>query len=106
MTEASSDSTITLVVTMTVKPEQESAFLKMTGEFIAWVQANEPGTLLYTLNKNTEVEHTYTWVERYRDQAAAQLHGSSEQIAKARAQLPDMLAKPGTRVVLHQVWPA
>jgi len=106
MTETSAGSIITLVVTMTVKPEQEAAFLKMTGEFIAWVHANEAGTLLYTLNRNSDAGHTFTWVERYRDEAALAAHGASDEMAAARAQLPDMLAKPPERVRLQQVAPA
>jgi quinol monooxygenase YgiN len=105
MTDETQDGVVSLIVTMTVKPEQEAAFLAMAGEMIAWVRANEEGTVLYTLNRNTDAEHTFTWVERYRDEAAFQSHGSSDQIAKARARLPEMLAQPPVRMLLRQIAP-
>jgi quinol monooxygenase YgiN len=105
MAEASASSIVSLVVTMTVKPEQEAAFLAMTSDFIRWVHANEPGTLLYVLNRKADAEHTFTWVERYQDEAALQAHLTSEELAKARARLSDMLAEPPTRMRLHQVLP-
>jgi quinol monooxygenase YgiN len=106
MTSTAESGVLSLVVTMTIKPEQEAAFLKMATEFIAWVHANEDGILLYELTRNSDLEHTFTWLERYRDEAAAKAHGSTPQIAAARAQLADMHAKPPVRMVLHQLTPA
>lgn len=51
--------TITLVVTMQLKPEREASFLEMAAGFVEWVHANEPDTLLYTLNRHPSREHTY-----------------------------------------------
>jgi quinol monooxygenase YgiN len=69
--------TITLVVTMQFKAEQEATFLGVARSFAEWVRVNEPGTLLYTLSKDPSREHTYVWVERYRDEAALEAHRTS-----------------------------
>jgi autoinducer 2-degrading protein len=97
--------TITLLVTMTFKPEKEAAFLEFAARFIERVQADEPGTLVYVLTKNPDAEHTYTWVERYRDEAALLAHRDSEYMAEAREVLQDVLAEPSRRVMLEQTLP-
>jgi len=74
---------ITLIVTMSLKPDREAEFLAMATEFIDWVHANEPDTLLYVLSRHPSREHTYVWVERYRDESAMKDHGSSDRIAEA-----------------------
>jgi quinol monooxygenase YgiN len=69
--------TITLVVTIPVKPESEQAFLDTAKDFIAVVGDKEPGTLLYSVSKHPTKPHTVVWVERYRDQATADAHGET-----------------------------
>ena len=78
---------LTLVVTMTIKPEQEAAFLADAAQFVEKVYANEPDTLLYVLTKHPTLEHTYVWVERYRDVAAGDLHRNSSYMAEIRPRL-------------------
>ena len=46
----------------------------MARAFADLVYANEPGTLLYVLTKHPTREHTYVWVERYRNAVAAERH--------------------------------
>jgi quinol monooxygenase YgiN len=105
-TSAQGDSeAITLLVTMTFKPEKEAAFLELAARFIARVQAEEPGALLYVLTKDPTVAHTYTWVERYRDEAALQLHRDTEYMAQARPLLQEFFASPPKLVRLEQVLP-
>jgi quinol monooxygenase YgiN len=66
--------TITLVVTIPIKPESEQAFLDTARDFISLVGDKEPGTLLYSVSKHPTQPHSVVWVERYRDQATADAH--------------------------------
>ena len=65
---------ITLVVTMSIKPEYVEEFLALARGFADNVYANEPGVLTYVLTKHPSLPHTYVWVERYSDAAALQQH--------------------------------
>ena len=62
--------TVNQLVTMTFAPEHEEAFIELATSVVAQVRANEPDTLLYVLTKDPERDHTYVWIERYRDQQA------------------------------------
>ncbi|MEI9965236.1 MAG: antibiotic biosynthesis monooxygenase [Caulobacteraceae bacterium] len=42
--------------------------------YAAWVKANEPGTILYSLNKSRTEPDTYHAIEIYEDDAAMQTH--------------------------------
>jgi quinol monooxygenase YgiN len=97
---------VTLVVTMSFKPEHENDFLAMAREFAATVHATEPDTLLYTLHKHPSEPHTYVWVERYRDAAAMQAHNSSSAIQAVFPKLRNYLAGPPSMLKLQQVFPA
>ena len=96
---------ITLVVTMPVKAEREADFLDLCAAFAAWVHANEPGTLLYVLTKHPSREHTYVWVERYRDEAAMTAHRESPRLAEAFPKLRDCLDGAPEMLRLEQVGP-
>jgi quinol monooxygenase YgiN len=97
---------ITLVVTMSIKAEQEATFLEAAAGFAAWVEANEPGTSLYTLNKHPSREHTYVWVERYRDEAAMEAHRTGAQLAEALNVVRECLDGAPELLRLEQVIPA
>lgn len=104
MTDAGAG-TITLVITMQFTPEGEPRFLETAAKFVRWVHANEPGTLLYTLNKHPSREHTYAWVERYRDEAALEAHRTSPQLAEALKVVRECLEGPPELLRLEQVSP-
>ena len=65
---------ITAIVTVRARagkgPDLEADFRK----YAAWVKANEPGTILYSLNKSRTEPNTYHAVEVYADEAAMQTH--------------------------------
>jgi quinol monooxygenase YgiN len=65
---------ITAIVTVRARagkgPELEADFSR----YAAWVKANEPGTILYSLNKSRTEPDTYHAVELYQDEAAMQTH--------------------------------
>jgi quinol monooxygenase YgiN len=96
---------LTLIVTMVIKPEREAEFLATARDFVEWVHANEPGTLLYVLTKHAAQDHTYVWVERYKDHAAADVHRDSARIAAALAVVRQCLHEPPEAMRLEQVFP-
>jgi quinol monooxygenase YgiN len=96
---------VTLVVTMEIKPEFEAAFLEEAAQFAEKVYANEPGTLLYVLTKHPTREHTYVWVERYRDNAAGEAHRGTSYMAEIRPRLQEYVESVDL-MRLEQVVPA
>lgn len=96
---------ISLIATMTIKPECEAEFLSAAREFVPWVQANEPGTLLYVLTRHPSREHTFVWLERFRDEAAVDDHRKSEQFAAFLPRVRECLAAPTEGLRLEQVIP-
>ncbi len=102
-TDVPATEAITQVVTMTFPPENEEAFLELAASVVAQVRANEPGTLLYMLTKDPERDHTYVWIERYRDQQALALHGEAPYVADALAKLPGWWSTPPELVQLQHV---
>jgi len=105
MTGATTSATdpISLLVTMTFLPEHEEAFLELATSVVEQVRANEPGTLLYMLTKDPERDHTYVWIERYRDQQALDVHSESPYMADALAQLPGWGSSPPEVLQLREV---
>jgi quinol monooxygenase YgiN len=97
--------TLTLIVTMVIKPEREEEFLATTRDFVDWVHANEPGTLLYVLTKHAAQDHTYVWVERYKDHAAADAHRNTARIGEALAVVRQCLDGAPEAIRLEQVFP-
>ena len=73
---------ITAIVTVRARPgkgpELEADFAK----YATWVKANEPGTILYSLNKSRTEPNTYHAVEIYEDDAAMQAHLANFQSRK------------------------
>ena len=66
-----------IVATIKVKAGQEAAFEATALRLVAAVNANEPGCLLYTLNKGEEAS-TYVFMERYKDEEAVKAHRASD----------------------------
>ena len=65
------------VATIKVKPGPEAQFEAVALKLAAAVNANEPGCLLYTLNKGEEAS-TYVFMERYKDEEAVKAHRASD----------------------------
>ena len=66
-----------VVATIKVKPGMEKQFEEVAKELVATVNANEPGCKLYALHHG-EQPHTYVFMERYVDQAAAEAHRATD----------------------------
>jgi quinol monooxygenase YgiN len=66
-----------IVATLKAKSGQESEFESAAGKLVAAVRANEPGCLLYALNR-TETAGTYVFMERYADEESLKAHRGTE----------------------------
>lgn len=69
--------TRSIVATIRIKEGQQAGFEEAAGKLVQAVNANEPGCLLYTLNKGDD-PLTYVFMERYKDQAAVEAHRASD----------------------------
>jgi len=96
---------VSLVVTMTVKPESEQEFLDVCRAFAAYVHTHYAGVLLYTLNKDPKLEHTYVWIERYVDEEAIRNKAATPEYKAAVSKVMPFLAKPPEGRLLVQVVP-
>jgi quinol monooxygenase YgiN len=96
---------VSLVVTMTVKPEREQEFLDICRAFAAYVHTHHAGVLLYALNKDPKLEHTYVWIERYVDEEAIRNKAATPEYKAAVSKVMPLLAKPPEGRRLFQVVP-
>ena len=64
---------LSVVAKIKVKDGQQAAFEAVASKLAAAVNANEPGCLLYTLNKGDD-PLTYVFLERYADEDAVKAH--------------------------------
>lgn len=69
--------TLSVVAKIKVKDGQQAAFEAVATKLAAAVNANEPGCLLYTLNKGDDPV-TYVFLERYKDEDAVKAHRASD----------------------------
>ena len=66
-----------IVATIKAKAGQEAQFQEAALKLAAAVKANEPGCLMYTLNKG-EDPSTFVFMERYADEEALKAHRGTE----------------------------
>lgn len=59
---------------------------------------------MYMLTKHPERDHTYVWLESYRDHDALIRHGEAFYIGEALAELPGWWSSPPEVVQLRQVF--
>jgi quinol monooxygenase YgiN len=97
--------TVTLVVTMPIKPEWESEFIASAQRFVALVHEREPDVLTYILTRHPTRESTYVWIERYRSEAALADHSQTPHMAEIRPKLGTYVAGPIEALRLTQVVP-
>ncbi len=81
---------IGIVATLRIKPGMEKAFEAAAKELVAKVHANEPGCRLYALHHG-EQPNTYVFMERYADQAAADVHRATEYFKTLGRKMGDAL---------------
>lgn len=68
---------MTVIATLKVKSGSEATFRQAAEKMIAYVKANEPGTLTYLLNRSTSDPTQFVFYEIYADEAAFAAHGGS-----------------------------
>ena len=76
-----------------VRPESLDKCLAAIREFTRYVQTNEPGTLQYTAMQETEHPTRFLHTFIFQDEAARELHSTSEAVRRFSAILyPECLA--------------
>jgi quinol monooxygenase YgiN len=66
-----------IVATIKAKAGHEAEFQAAALQLVAAVRANEPGCLMYTLNKG-DAPDTFVFMERYADEEALKAHRGTE----------------------------
>ena len=92
---------IGIVATIKVQEGKGTAFEAIANQLVEKVTANEEGVLHYDLYKQDDT--TYVFLERYKDQAAFDLHQKTEYYKAAGAQLGAVLAGAPDIKVLKSV---
>jgi|WetSurMetagenome_2_1015567.scaffolds.fasta_scaffold147259_1 quinol monooxygenase YgiN len=91
---------ITVIATVKAKPGKGAELEADFRAYAEQVKANEPGTLLYTLNRSREDADTFYAIEIYADEAAVQTHMKNFQ---ARQGAPDVAMGPPQIQVLDRL---
>ncbi|MFZ9679141.1 MAG: putative quinol monooxygenase [Quisquiliibacterium sp.] len=68
---------LSVVAKIKVKEGQQAQFEEVARKLVTAVNANEPGCLLYTLNKGDD-PLTYVFLERYKDEDAVKAHRGAD----------------------------
>jgi quinol monooxygenase YgiN len=85
---------IGIVATLKVKDGMAAEFEAAAMDLVEAVNANEPDCLLYRLYR-TEDEHTFVFMERYKDEAAGDFHRNSDHFKTLGAKMgPFMAGRP------------
>lgn len=91
---------ITVIATVQAKPGKGAELEADFKSYAEQVKANEPGTLLYTLNRSREDPDTFYAIEIYQDDAAVAAHMQNFQ---ARKGAPDVALGPPKIQVLDRL---
>lgn len=68
---------VSIVATVRAKPGHEAQFEALARQLVSAVNTNEPGCLLFTLNRGDD-PHAFVFMERYGGEQAAQAHLGTE----------------------------
>ena len=83
-----------IVATIKVKEGMAKDFEAAAMKLVSAVNENEPDCLLYQLYR-TDDDHTYIFMERYKDEAATEFHRNSDHFKKLGAAMgPFMAGRP------------
>ena len=96
--------TVSVIATLQVQEGKVDEFVALALEQVAAVAANEPGCSLYTLNRGDDPT-TFTFMERYDDDAAFAAHGQTEYFKAFFASAGEMLAGAPAISLMHEVTP-
>ena len=91
---------ITVIATVKAKPGKGPDLEADFRSYAETVKANEPGTLLYTLNRDPKDPETFYAIEIYQDEASLQTHLAN---FHARQGAPDVALGPPEIQVLERL---
>jgi len=92
---------IGIVATLKIQEGKAAEFEAMANQLVEKVIANEEGVIYYDLYKQDDT--TYIFLERYKDQAAFDLHRKTDYYKSIGAQLGAVLAGAPDIKVLESV---
>ena len=96
--------TVAVIATLQVQEDKVDEFVALALDQVAAVAANEPGCSLYTLNRGDDPT-SFTFMERYDDDAAFAAHGQTEYFKAFFAAAGEMLAGAPSISLMHEVTP-
>ena len=92
---------ITVIATVRAAPGKGPDLEADFRDYPAWVKANEPGTLMYTLSRSKDDTELYYALETYADEAAVATHMQNFQNRQGGAK--DVAAGPPEILVLDRI---
>ena len=82
---------VSVVAKLTIKADKADEFPAAWDDFLAHVDANEPGTEHYMLHRSSTEPSVFYVTEVYENQAALDAHGSSDAFAAFGGSLGDFI---------------
>jgi quinol monooxygenase YgiN len=93
---------MTVIATLRVKEGQELEFEALAKEMVKAVNENEEGCLYYQAHR-TEEPQSYIFIERYKDEAAAEAHRGSDHYRSIGARMGAHMAGRPDLQILEQI---
>jgi quinol monooxygenase YgiN len=84
-------SKVSAVAKLTIKPDKADEFPSRVDDFLAHIDANEPGTEHYVLHRSITEPNVFYVTEMYEDQAALDAHSTSDAMAAFGGSLGDFV---------------
>ena len=94
---------VVVLARIAAKEGQGDALAEHLCQMVEWVTENESQTVTYICNRSSKNADEFVFFERYTDQAAFDLHISSEQFAEFGKKIGGYLAGPPDIEMLEEV---
>lgn len=94
---------LTFLSRMKVKPEKEAEFIELVHKLTAEVRANEPDTLQYQFYKLRDEPLGYAVYESFTDEAAEEVHLSTDHFKQYGPPMVECLDGPYVREYLDDI---
>lgn len=82
---------VVVVAKIKAKPEHAEEVAGLFREMVAWVSANEAGTVTYSCNRSKVDPAEFLFFERYGDEASFQAHSRTPRFGELVGKLAGML---------------